>query len=606
MKISIQIFLFFCLFQNSAFAQMPTFDSTGLQIILVKHADSAVGYNAENNNYQRLLGSVVIEHNGITLTCDSAHLFQSNEYVEAFSNVHITKVNGENATSDYIKYTGNNNTAFMKGAVQIIDGANTLNTEELTYNIKTKIGKYYKGGTLQNEETTVSSETGTYNGFTQLTHFKTNVEVTNPKYNIVSKELTYNMKSKVVRFLAESIINTDNSTITTSSGSFDSKNSNAVFNTRTTIENEDQIIIGNKITYNDQSGNAFASGDVIVVDVKNNSKLYSDKAEYNKQSGAGKATGNVFIEQEGGSKTLSSNQVDFNKKNGYYKATGKVVFIDTAQHSKLLSGVVEYNDNSKFMIATINPKLITVNDGDSLFMRADTMMTLRQKDKNELKKIITSNKKTGNITYAYNLLFADSTYKSLDDSPEPKLIIANKNVKLFSDSMQCVSDSLSYSEADSMFRLYKNPVMWSKQQQANADTIYLKTIDNKLSEVNLLVNSLLISSSKFGNVYDQVAGNYVNAYFVNNEIDHVFVNQNAESLYYAKDDKEEYIGVNKAESSSMDVYFKDKELDHIVMHENPKGDFLPIDKLTQTDKFLGSFKLLTERKPKSKEEILID
>jgi hypothetical protein len=101
-----------------------------------------------------------------------------------------------------------------------------------------------------------------------------------------------------------------------------------------------------------------------------------------------------------------------------------------------------------------------------------------------------------------------------------------------------------------------------------------------------------------------VAGNYVNAYFVNNEIDHVFVNQNAESLYYAKDDKEEYIGVNKAESSSMDVFFIEKELDHIVMHANPKGVFLPIDQLSETDKFLGSFKLLTERKPKSKEEIL--
>ena len=75
----------------------------------------------------------------------------------------------------------------------------------------------------------------------------------------------------------------------------------------------------------------------------------------------------------------------------------------------------------------------------------------------------------------------------------------------------------------------------------------------------------------------------------------IFVNQNAESLYYAKDDKEEYIGVNKAESSSMDVFFIEKELDHIVMHANPKGVFLTIDQLSETDKFLGSFKLLTER-----------
>lgn len=77
---------------------------------------------------------------------------------EAFSNVNIAKANGVHASGQYIKYTDNKHTAFMKGGVQIIDGSNTLNTEELTYNIRTKIGKYVKGGTIQTDETTISSE----------------------------------------------------------------------------------------------------------------------------------------------------------------------------------------------------------------------------------------------------------------------------------------------------------------------------------------------------------------------------------------------------------------------------------------------------------------
>jgi hypothetical protein len=54
------------------------------------------------------------------------------------------------------------------------------------------------------------------------------------------------------------------------------------------------------------------------------------------------------------------------------------------------------------------------------------------------------------------------------------------------------------------------------------------------------------------------------------------------------------------------MYILEKELDHIVMLEDPKGVFLEIDKLGESDKFLASFKLFTERKPKSKEDILED
>lgn len=608
-KIFVFIFLSICIYIDTD-AQQLTLDSTALRIIKINHADSVVGLNEENAKYQRLIGAVIIEHQGTVLTCDSAHLYQESNWVEAFSNVHINKANGADAQSDYIKYTGKDHTAFMKGNVQIIDGPNTLTTEEITYNIKTKIGQYVKDGIIQNNETIIRSHIGTYNGYTQLAHFKQSVEVNNPKYNIESDDLTYHLQSKVVKFLATSVIHTENSIIHTNSGSYDTKNSNAIFTSRTTIENEEQIVIGNKITYNDQTGNAFASGDVVLVDVKNDGKMFADKAEYNKPNGVGKATGHVIIEQEGGEKLLYANQVDFNRKIAYYKATGQVIFIDTANQIKLLSGVVEYNDFSKFMMATVFPKLITVSDGDSMFMRADTMLSYRQKDHIKLKKEKKiANNKTGSIAYVYNLLFVDSSFTALDtptDTVDTKLIVGNRSVKLFADSMQAVCDSISYSQTDSTFRLFRNPIMWSKQQQAKADTIYLKTIANKLSEVNLKENSLLISMSPYPEIYDQVSGKYMDAYFEQNEIKHVYVNQNAESIYYAKDENDAFIGLNKAESASMDVYFTAKELDKIVMHDHPKGDFLPIDQLTANHKYLTNFKLFTDRKPQSKADIMLD
>ena len=597
------IFIFSIIFCQ---AQEVVMDTAGLRMINVS-GDSLRGYKSETETYQRIIGAVVITHEGTTMTCDSAHFYFDKNIVEAYSNVNILRNNGTNAHADYMKYTGHNNTAFMKGNVQIVDAMNTLYTEQLTYNLKTKIGKYYDGGTLQTDETTVSSDEGTYNGFTKQSYFKKEVTITNPKYTIESKELTYNTNTKVVKFLDESTIIGESTTVYTSAGTYDSKNETASFTKRTTVESEDQIITGNTLKYNDKTGYGKAVGNVIIIDVKNDSKINSKVAEYNKLTGYGKATGNVVIEQDGGKNILTADETEYNKKSGYANASGHVVFIDTVEKSKLISGRVEYNENSKFMLATLNPKLITLADGDSTFMRADTMMSIRLKDEKKLArtKVNSTNTKTKMQSLSYNLLSADSTYRS-EEKDEPKLIIANRHVKIYSDSMQAVCDSLSYSQLDSSFKLYRSPVMWSKSQQSSADTIFIHTIQNKLSEVNLRGSSFLVSETGYKPLYDQVSGNLIDAYFVANEIDMVKVDQNAESLYYAKDDAGAFIGVNKAESSKMNVYFVAKGLDHIVMLEDPKGVFYPIDKITESEKFLTQFKLFTDRKPKSKEEILHD
>jgi hypothetical protein len=51
------------------------FDSTKLKLIRITHVDEIIIHQDDKNNYQRLIGAVVIEHEGITMTCDSAHFY---------------------------------------------------------------------------------------------------------------------------------------------------------------------------------------------------------------------------------------------------------------------------------------------------------------------------------------------------------------------------------------------------------------------------------------------------------------------------------------------------------------------------------------------------
>lgn len=580
------------------------FDSTGLKLIDIK-GDSLKGFKSETKAYQRIIGSVIISHDGTTMTCDSAHFYFEKNSVEAFSNVHIQSNNGTQASGDYMRYTGHNHTAYMQGNVRIIDAANTLFTEELIYNVKTKIGKYEHGGTLQSDETTVSSNRGTYNGYTKQSYFAEEVIITNPKYTIESEELTYNTKSKVVKFLRKSTIISENATIQTSAGTYDAANESAVFTKRTSVENAEQIITGNTLRFNDKTGIGKASGDVVIIDIKNNSRIDCDQADYNRTTGYGKAIGHVRIEKDDGKTLLFAKETEYNKKTSYAIATGNVVIIDTTEKSKLLCGQVEYNENSSFMLATIHPKLITRMEQDSLYMRADTMIRMRARDDKIIQRIIKKEKNGKLIVQksTFNLLYADSTAKS-ENQEEPTFIIAYKTVKVYSDSMQAVCDSLHYSQIDSIFRFFKSPVLWSKSQQSVADTIFAHTIANKISEAHLIGAAFIISETGYKPFYDQVSGNFIDAFFQDNQLHFVHVNENAESLYYAKDENEAYIGLNRSESAKMNVYFKNKQLDHLVMLEQPKGKFLPIDQISENDKFLPLFKLYTHRKPLSKKEIL--
>ena len=76
--------------------------------------------------------------------------------------------------------------------------------------------------------------------------------------------------------------------------------------------------------------------------------------------------------------------------------------------------------------------------------------------------------------------------------------------------------------------------------------------NNKLKKLQLINNAFLLSLTGFETYYDQVSGIYIDAYFENNEIQQVHVNQNAESIYFAKDDNEGCINNGRQETASGD------------------------------------------------------
>ena len=118
-------------------------------------------------------------------------------------------------------------------------------------------------------------------------------------------------------------------------------------------------------------------------------------------------------------------------------------------------------------------------------------------------------------------------------------------------------------------------------------------------------NSFVASQSgpEKAQLWDQVQGKSLTAFFKGNTINKMIVNPEAQSIYYSKDDGGAYLGVNEASSELMRIYFGDQKIKKIKFEKDVKQTMTPLDKADLPNTKLTRFKWLLDQRPKSKEEL---
>lgn len=194
-----------------------------------------------------------------------------------------------------------------------------------------------------------------------------------------------------------------------------------------------------------------------------------------------------------------------------------------------------------------------------------------------------------------------------------RYVIGYHHVRIYSDSLQAVSDSLYYSSKDSIFRLFYNPIAWgSGNYQITGDTMYVYTKNKKAERLYVFENALAVN--KVGReFYNQLKGTTINVFFKGGDIDYIRAKGNSESIYYVADDKKAYTGVNKAHADIIDMIFAPKydsagkpdgkELNRVVLRNDAEGTMYPFKHVVFEDMVLRGFKWHEDLRPKSKKEL---
>ncbi|MDH5382852.1 MAG: Organic solvent tolerance protein OstA [Cyclobacteriaceae bacterium] len=472
----------------------------------IKKADYAKGKVVNGSLLNILTGNVVMLHDDATIYCDSAVFYDESNRVEAFGRVRIVDTN-TTISSNRASYTGDSKIAALRGNVVFrqTDGI-TLYTEKLDYNRGNGLAKYFDGGKLVDGVNVLNSVRGYYNEHSRIASFGKDVRGKNPDWSLTSDTLQYNTNTKVMNFTGPTTLVDNNQK--------SAKYETGFYNT-----------------------------------ITKRSSLRSGEFE----------TPNYF---------LQGNQIELNDQTQYYTAT-EDVFMISKDDNVIISGEKAIYDKAHGRIKVFQNALLkrVLSEGDTLYLRADTLMSVEQEDAEK------------DILYAY------------------------KNVSVYKSDFQGIADSIVYSSKDSLMYFYQDPVLWTEGSQLTSDTMRMVMKNGVMDELVMSSNSFIISKDKL-NQYNQIKGRVMVTKFKDEEISRVNVSGNGESIYFVIDEeKGKLTGMNKVICSNMLIRFLNNNVNRITFYVNPDGDFYPPHEIKEENAYLNGFSWREQEKP-SREYVL--
>ena len=211
-----------------------------------------------NPNARRLVDSVIFKHESAIMFCDSAwHYFKENRF-EAFGNIHINQGDTLHLYGNHLDYIGQENKAIIKGNIVMKDEQVNLSTEQLHYNLSSKIASYYSGAYILSGDNKLYSLKGNYFSESKILLFKKDVLLENPKYITESDTLKYNTDKEIAYFVGPTKINSDNNFIYCENGWYNTQSDISQFNKNAYLWTGNQRLSGDSLYYDRNRGYGLA------------------------------------------------------------------------------------------------------------------------------------------------------------------------------------------------------------------------------------------------------------------------------------------------------------------------------------------------------------
>ncbi len=428
-----------------------------------------------------------------------------------------------------------------------------------------------------------------YFGDQKLALLKGNCVLKDKSMILTTPELTYNLDTDIGSYSNSGRLVNKGTTINSRAGYYYHRTGNAVFYHDVVLYDSSRTIYADSLRYNIDNEIAYFITKTTIID-KDSNIIVTNSGYYDTRREKAVLGDNATIKR--GDATVKAATIDYDNKAKEAIAKGNVVFHDSSERTTILSNYVFSQEKDDFIKAYNDPLLISVSEDekDTMYLSADTLLSYK-------------------IAVTDTIFYRDSiqpdsiiSYDIMEDSV--KIVQAYYKMKMIQGNMSAIADSLYYSDIDSAFKLYKNPVLWMDSTQITGDSIFLWMKDKEIHRADVMGNAFIIHM-QHETVFDQIKGKTMLALIAQKKIQEVQVDGNAESIYFIKD-KDEYNGANKSTSGFITVSFNNGEVNRIKLTGAPEAEFTPMEKIDLASFKLDGFVWHWGKKPMSKYDVIRD
>lgn len=404
-----------------------------------------------------------------------------------------------------------------------------------------------------------------YDGMTQIAEMRKNVRMENRTTTLLTDSLNYDRVYNLGYFFDGGTLMDEQNVLTSEWGEYNPSTKQSVFNYNVKLVNPQFTLTSDTLRYNTASKVADIVGPSDIVSDANH--IYSERGVYNTATGKADLYNRSVLTNEG--KQLTGDTLFYDRNTGVGEAFHNMVMKDTINKNMMTGDYGFYNENTKYAFATKKAMAIDYSQGDSLFLHADTLML-----------------KTLHLN-------TDSMYREMR---------AFHKVRFYRSDLQGVADSLVFSSADSCLTLYKDPILWNKQQQLVGEEVKIYMNDSTIDWAHIINQALSVEQID-SVTYNQVTGKEMKSYFRNGQMYKTEVIGSVRVVYYPMDSDSTLIGMNVSETSQLDIYLKDQKLERMVMSPKSNGTLYPMSKIPEGADRLQNFVWFDYIRPLNEQDI---
>jgi lipopolysaccharide export system protein LptA len=396
-----------------------------------------------------------------------------------------------------------------------------------------------------------------YDGNSKKAFVNENVKLSDKTMLLETEKLDFDLYTQIGHYQNGGRITSGQTILKSEIGDYHSNENEFYFQKNVKVTHPEYNVVSDTMMYHTRKKIVYFFGPTVIS--SQTEKIKCSNGWYNTLTDQSQFSKNTSLFSEG--KILQADSLFYNRKKQFGSAFRNVSLYDSAQQTTLYGNYGQVNGITKKAHVTANALAVKIQ------MKKDTIF-----------------------------LSADTLFLNQETPKQVGAVLAYKNVRVFKQNLQAISDSAVYLNADSSLWMYGNPIAWTGKSQMNADTIHFLFKSNRIDSVLFLGNAFFANQEKTIH-FNQLKGKNCYAKFDTVNIQSLNVNGNAQSIYYSKEDSINYIGVNIINSGEMTFYFEKGELKRVVALYNPEGKIYPLDELKPQELKLKGFKWTANKRP---------